>query len=357
MVSTASVKQQVSLQRLYQQRLATNHLTKPEEVVAWLGAVQAQDYLGGKWAIAMRTENGTDDVVEQAFQEGRILRTHVMRPTWHFVTPDDIRWLLELTGPRVNALCGTYYRQTGLDEATLLRSHAVIERALEGGHSLTRAELGAKLEEAGVSTTGLRLGFIMMHAELHALVCSGPRRGKQQTYALLHERAPQAKSLPREEALAELTRRYFTSHGPATVRDFAWWSGLTVADVKQGIALLGAELEEQVIDGQSYWFAAAMPPQAIDNGAAYLLPTFDEFLVGFSGYDEARRNGGNLVFESSLLINGEVMGSWKRTLKKQNVTIEIAPFAPFTREQGEAIQAAAQRYGEFVGLPVVTLFV
>ena len=332
MATNAIAPQQVQRMRLEQQRLTQNQLATPAEIVAWMGAVQAQDYLGTKWALGLRLQEVTNDAVESAFNAGEILRTHVMRPTWHFVTPADIRWLLALTAPRVQALSASYYRQQGLDQATLARCNEVIATALQGGHFLTRAELGAVLNQAGIATDGLRLGFIMGNAELEAVVCSGPRQGKQFTYALLDERAPHAKSLPRDEALAELTRRYFTSHGPATVRDFAWWAGLTVADAKAGLAMVKPNFCQEVIEGQQYWFADGLSLDATISSSqptrAFLLPTFDEFLVGFSAFDEARRNGGDLVFESTFVIEGQVMGSWKRTMKRQNVGVELAPFAP-----------------------------
>ncbi len=210
--------------RLHNQLLIQHPFDQPNEVVAWLGAVQAQEYGHAKWALGMRLPGATDVDVERAIAEGSILRTHVMRPTWHFVTSADIRWMLELTGPRVHALNAYYYRQQGLDDALFARSNAVLAKALAGGNYLTRPELQAALAGAGiVADGGLRASYLMMRAELDMLICSGPRRGKQFTYALLDERAPAASSLPRDEALAELTRRYFTSHGPATLKDFAWW--------------------------------------------------------------------------------------------------------------------------------------
>jgi hypothetical protein len=229
----------VAWQRVYNQRLEGPKFQRPGDVVAWFGAVQAQEYALAKWALGLRMEYATDDIIEQAFTDGAILRTHVMRPTWHFVTPADIRWILELTAPRVHAANGTMYRRLELEDALFGRSDEIIARAVEGGRHLTRAELGAALSVAGIDTTnGMRLGYIVHHAELEGVVCSGPRRGRQHTYALIAERAPQARRLARDEALAELTRRYFTSHGPATVKDFAWWSGLTIADVKAGLAML-----------------------------------------------------------------------------------------------------------------------
>jgi len=347
----------IALQRLYQQRLSQNPLATPGEIVAWLGAVQAQDYLGAKWALGLRMQNATDDVIERAFTAGTILRTHVMRPTWHFVNPADIRWILELTTPRVNAVNAYTYRQFELDDALFSRSNAVIAKALQGGKHLTRAELGSALAQAGIVAEGIRLTLLMMRAELDVIICSGPRRGKQFAYALLDERAPQAGVLKRDEALAELTRRYYTGHGPATVQDFAWWSGLTVADAKAGLEMAASDLTHEVIDGQTYWFSASMPPAAEPSQAAFLLPTYDEFLVGFASFDESRRGGRgaseDVVFNSTIVIGGQVVGSWRRTFKRGSVVIELAPFARLTAAEAEAVTAAAQRYGEFLGMPVV----
>jgi hypothetical protein len=348
----------VALRRLYQQRLSHDLFTTPGEVVAWLGAVQAQDYLGAKWSLGLRLQDATDEAVEQAFNAGAILRTHVMRPTWHFVMPADIRWLLELTAPRLHTANATRYRQFELDEALLRRSADVIANALQGGQTLTRAELGAVLAKAGIPAKGLRLVYILFHAELDGVVCSGPRRGKQFTYALLEERAPNARSLPRDEALAELTLRYYTGHGPATVRDFAWWSGLTVADAKASLDMLASRLVHEVIDGQTYYFPASMPSAAESSDAAFLLPTYDEFLVGYASFGKLRSGGQEInqrvAFDPRIVIGGRIVGSWRRIFKKGAVTVEIAPFTLLSAVKEAAVSAAAQRYGEVVGMPVFT---
>lgn len=346
----------IALQRLYQQRLTHNPLATPQDIVSWLGAVQAQEYQPAKWALGLRMQNPSDDLIEQAFIAGTILRTHVMRPTWHFVTPDDIRWLLELTAPRVNALSAYYYRQTELDDALFARSNAIIAKALRDNQYLTRAELGSALAQAGIVAEGVRLSYIMMRAELDAVICSGPRRAKQFTYALLAERAPQARVLLRDEALAELTRRYYTGHGPATLRDFVWWSGLTVADAKTGLDMNASHLDHAEIDGETYWFSASMPATVEPSQGAFLLPTFDEFLVGYAGFDQARLGGYEsseaVPYYSTIVIGDRVVGSWRRTLKSKSAVIELAPFSPLTAAEAEAITTAAQRYGEFVRLPI-----
>src|SRR6266852_6469726 len=226
----------VAHRRLHNQHITRRTLETPQALVEWLGAVQAQDFAAAKWALGLRLQGVTDDDIEQAFTDGAILRTHVMRPTWHFVSPADIRWLLALTAPRVHAASAYYSRRLELDEVAFRSTNAVLANALQGGKQLTRDELASALQQAGIITEGeQRVTHIMMRAELDGIICSGARRGKQFTYALLEERAPQARALERDEALAELTRRYFTSHGPATVQDFVWWSGLTTADARVGL--------------------------------------------------------------------------------------------------------------------------
>lgn len=201
----------IAAQRLRNQRISAPRARGPVDVVGWLGAVQAQEYRFAKWALALRTSGARDAQIERAFDEGRILRTHLMRSTWHFVAPADIRWMLELTAPRVQRALRSFNRQLGLDTATLNRALDVLVRCLGKQSYRTRAELGDELARAGIQARGQRLAQIAMHAELLGVLCSGPRRGRQFTYALLAERAPSARRMPRDEALFELTRRYFTS--------------------------------------------------------------------------------------------------------------------------------------------------
>src|SRR5216684_6032669 len=246
----------IAHQRLHNQLISQPTNDAPGDVVQWLGAVQAQDYAAAKWAVGLRSAGVTSDAIERAFADGAILRTHLMRPTWHFVSPADIRWILALTAPRVNAVNAYYYRKLALDDAVFMHSNAMLAKALQGGKQLTRPELTSVLQQVGIATDDLqRFTYIMMRAELDGIVCSGARRGKQFTYALLDERAPQARTLDRDEALAELTRRYFTSHGPATLQDFVWWSGLAAIDAKAGIEMVKLQLVHEVVDGQAYWFS------------------------------------------------------------------------------------------------------
>jgi hypothetical protein len=344
-------------QRLVNQRLVATEFTHPAEVVGWLGAVQAQEYALAKWALGLRMKQAVDAEIEQAFNEGRILRTHVMRPTWHFVLPADIRWLLELTAPRVKAISAYVNRQNGLDDAQFARCNAVIARALEGGHFLTRTELGAALTEAGIDAKGLRLGLMMMRAELDAVICSGPRRGKQHTYALLDERAPDARRLSRDEALAELVERFFTGHGPATAQDCAWWSGLTVADVKAGLAMVSPRIVSEEMDGKTMWYAAAMPWIEEAPPTAFLLPPYDEYGIAYRNHDAILEPkfhdlATSAIFGGVIAINGQLLGNWKRTIGKGEVIIEHAPYRPLSQAEQRAFEGSARRFGDFLGLPI-----
>lgn len=347
----------LAFQRLAQQRLSQNPLGTAAAVVDWLLAVQGQDYPGTQWAIAQRLEHvAVVDEIEQAFNDGMILRTHVMRPTWHFVTPADIRWLVELTAPRVQAINAYMYRQTELDEALLRRCADLITAELEGGQFRTREELKTVLAQNGVAADTIRLGYIVHYVELEGLICSGPRRGKQFTYGLMAERAPHARVLSRDEALGELTLRYFTAHGPATAHDLAWWSGLTLGDVRNGLTMAGKQLDCDLYDGEAFWFSPANPPNAVETQAAFLLPTYDELFMSYTAHAGSRTHGQTLRdsvdFTSPLVVAGKIIGSWRRTFRGKTAHIDVMPFEPLTPTQQDAIQAAAERFSAFLMMPV-----
>jgi Winged helix DNA-binding domain len=351
-------KEDIPTWRLRNLRLEGDPLQAPEDVVGWLCAVQSQDFAPAKWSLAQRAGGLGDADVDRAFADGAILRTHILRPTWHFVLPADIRWMLELTAPRVHALNAYQYRQLGLDEEVLQRSGALLADALGGGAHRTRKQLAAILERGGVDLSGgLRLGYLLMHAELRGLICSGAPSGKQQTYALLEERAPPAEPRTREQALAELTRRYFTSHGPATVKDFGWWSSLTVADIRRGLELAGSRLRQEVVDGVTYWSAGSAPADRPASPTVHLLQGYDEYVVGYSQSKPLLNLAGRTlvrdrpVFNGVAILDGQVAGHWKRTITRAAVAFEVALYEPFDDAQAKALQAAADRQGEFLGLP------
>jgi|WetSurMetagenome_2_1015567.scaffolds.fasta_scaffold90619_2 hypothetical protein len=350
----------IAQQRLINQHLAADPLEQPAKVVDWLVAVQAQDFFGAKWALALRLKNAHDADLDRAFNAGSILRTHVLRPTWHFVTPIDIRWLLALTAPRVHAVSAGRYRELELDNATLKRGHKTLIKTLRNGQHLTRSELGEALEAAGMAEMkGQRLAYLVMHAELEGLICSGPRRGKQFTYALLEERVPPVAAMTRDESLATLTRRYFASHGPATVQDFVKWSGLSSADAKRGLAAVQDQLQHETLNDEEYWFGSLAVSARQTSPSAYLLSVFDEYLIGYHDRSliaapevAAKLFTMGAALTYVIVVDGQIIGSWRRTLNKETVAIEIDPFRPLAKAEQRAVAAAAQRYGEFLNRAV-----
>lgn len=346
-------------ERLRNQHLIGTPLETATDVVRWMGAVQAQDYAGATWALALRASGADRATIDALFAAGAILRTHVMRPTWHFVMPEDIRWMLALTGARVSAQNASYDRKLELGGAVYARSNALLAAALEGGRHRTRTELAAVLEAAGIAARGQRLAHLMMRAELDAVVCSGPLRGKQFTYALLDERVPPARPREREEAVAELAGRYFASHGPATVHDFAWWSGLTMADAKAGLDYVRHQLEQVTVDGRAYWRAAQTlpPPQ---EPTVLLLPNYDEHIVAYRDHGPSLDPGAPRVLDgwgsgltSHLVVrNGVVVGGWRRTLERERLVVRLSMHVRLSASEQSDLARAAEGYGRFVGLPV-----
>jgi len=354
------VKSPILQQRLRNQRLVGNGLPTPTDVVSWLGAVQAQDYAGAKWGLGLRGQSFTDQEVDCAFDEGRILRTHILRPTWHFVTPADIRSFLSLSGPRVQAFNAYYYRQYGLDARQLVKCHATIEKALRGRRFLTRSELATRLATARIEASGPRLAAVVMHAELEGLICSGPRRGKQFTYALMDERVPRTRVKSPDQVLADLTRRYFTSHGPATVKDFVWWSGLTVAQAKAGMAAIAGDLRPLQNHTLTYWAIANGDRALRPRASTYLLPNYDEFLIAYKDRGEVVTHRRAVSYRPSLddpphpvIVDGLLAGSWRRVTTGSSLQVKVRLFAPLaaTRQQRE-LAAAGRRLSTFLNLPV-----
>jgi hypothetical protein len=349
----------VAHHRLENQHLSSPDFLKPEDVVQWMGAVQAQDYGGAKWAVAQRMRLPAEGTIETAFAEGRLLRTHVMRPTWHFVAPGDIRWMLRLTAPRVNAVMASYYRKFELDQMVFTRTHKALARALHGGRQLTRDALRHAVQRTGIATEGLRFLFILARAELDGVICSGARIGKQFTYALLEERVPPARRLTHDEALAALTARYFASRGPATVQDFVWWSGLTGRDAKAGLEMVSSSLACETIDGRTYWRSASLPAVTRASRAAHLLPPYDEYLVAYKDRSAAlasassKRLAANAIFGPTIVLDGQVVGTWKRTLGKRDVTMTLSPLGNLRKADQHAVNEAAHAYGVFLGVNAV----
>jgi hypothetical protein len=352
--------------RLRRQLITRSPATDPAQVVAALGAVQAQDYLGSLWAIGLRCPGATAADVERAIADRAIVRTWPMRGTLHLVPAADVRWLLWLLAPRILAAAAGRHRQLGLDEATFARSREAFVTALHDGGRLTRDAMYQVLERAGVSTAGQRGYHILWRLGQEGLICFGPRAGRQHTFVLLDEWASGARDMERDEALATLAVRYFTGHGPATLGDFAWWSGLAAADARAALAMASAGLTHDDIDGTEHWTVGDGPPCAAKWPAGEwgdgpsrveLLPAFDEYLVGYR--DRAAlldpRHAGRVVpggggmLVPTIVSDGRVIGTWKRELKKDTVVVIGRPFGELTRDEGLGFSAAAERYGGFLG--------
>ncbi|RRB04764.1 winged helix DNA-binding domain-containing protein [Larkinella rosea] len=344
--------------RLHNQQLTQQTLTTPGEVVAWFGAVQGQDYAASKWAIGSRLPGLTDADIERAIADRILIRTWPMRGTLHFVAAADIRWILELLHPRSQALYANYLRRLELDESVITKCYGVMTNALEGGKQLKRSELKSRLQEAGISTDENRLGILLGRASYDRLICHSGRSQNEFTFALLDEWAPKTKSLLRDEALAELTKRFFTSHGPATVVDFSWWSSLTLTEARSGLELIKSGFVSEVVEGQTYWMPRSIPAPAQPAVTAHFLPVYDEYVVAykdrtapFAGLNpEQITASGNGIFSPVILVDGRIVGTWKRKLKKNTVLIETTLFTTLNEEQQQALSDAKERYIRFLAL-------
>lgn len=348
----------IAQQRIYNQHIAIQTFQKPAETVGFMGAMQAQDYAGAKWAVGLRLRNSNDAAIDEAMANGSIIRTHVLRPTWHFITPADARWMIALTASRINAACASMFRQLQLDSVVFKRSNDALAKALEGDKHLNRTEVTKVLNQAGVATNDLRLIHLLMRAELDQVICSGPRQGKQFTYALFDDRVPTGNIFPKEDALSELAERYFKSHGPATVKDFAWWSGLATTDAKAGLDAIKSVLAKVIVGGLEYWTIKEQTEITGKAPIAYLLPAFDEFAVAYKDraatinpkYLEQAKQARYVILDPSIVVNNQVVGSWKRSITKSAININLNPFGKLTKIQAKAVEAAARRYRKFIDI-------
>lgn len=344
---------EIARQRLFNQHIAIQSFKKPAEIVQYMGAIQAQDYAGAKWAAGMRLQKTKDAAVDKALADGSIIRTHVLRPTWHFVTPADARWMIELTAPRIAILAAGRHRQLGLDSQLFKLSNDTLAKALEGGKQLNRLEVAAILNKVGVKTNEERFVHLLMQAELDKVICSGGRQGKQFTYALFDDRVPKGNDFDHEQAVAELVKRYFITRGPATLHDFTWWSGLTVADAKAGIDANKNILESITVSGNQLWMTKEQPGITSKAPIAYLLPAYDEFAVAYSDRTAAikpryKEQAKHVIFVPSIVVDGQVVGTWKRVIKKDEVEIALNLFGKLNTAQASAVEKAGMRYRRFI---------
>ena len=341
--------------RLINQQIAGTKFKTVKEIVQWMGAMQAQDYNMAKWAIGIRLPESTEKMIDEAVGSGEIIRTHILRPTWHFVLPGDINWMLELAAPRFKASFKSRWKAMGLTEVIFKKSNSIIEKVLTKGKHLTREELVSILEKAKIPTKEQKIFHIMFRAELEGIICSGSIKDKKQTYALLKERVPEPKILDREEALANLASRYFTSHGPATLQDFIWWSGLQAKDANQALEMIKSKFISEKIGTQVYWFAKSFSLPKTNKESVYLLPAYDEFIISYKDRSAAipienqkKAISNNGIFRPAILINGKVVGIWKRTIEKDKLIVETQFFQSPDKATKHSIKLAAANYGDFL---------
>ncbi|MDB6017259.1 MAG: hypothetical protein JWR19_1748 [Pedosphaera sp.] len=355
------VTNDIAGQRLVKQQIAGAVHRTPGRVVASLGAMQAQDHPGALWSIGLRLAGATEADVQQAVAERSIVRTWPMRGTLHIVAAADVRWMLELLTPRIIAGSASRVKDLELNDAIFARCGKLFVKALQGGKQLTCDEMHAVLERARISTASQRGYHILWRLAQERVICFGAHEGKQATFALLDEWVPQAKSLEREQALAELALRYFTSHGPATVPDYIGWSGLKAAEARAGLAAVSSQLVKETIEGKVYWMS---PERTVGREIAstiYLLPGFDEFMLGYKDRSAALDGrhaqkiipGNNGMFMPTIVKGGRVVGTWKRAFKKNAVVVTPSFFTAARPVEMKALAVAAERYGKFLGMAVV----
>lgn len=341
--------------RTLSQQLSEPQFDNPRELVRWMGAIQAQDYTMAKWAIGVRLKSGTLQQVEEALRKGEIIRTHIMRPTWHFVPAEDLRWMLQLTGERVKKAYDSYAKKFNVPESSHTKCRALLEKILRDNNHLSKQEIGEELNRAGVLDDPSIAHYFINRAEALGMVCSGADKNNQFTYALLDERIAPTKELHKDEALAKLARRYFRSHSPATLQDFLWWSGLTITETRHAIHLIHSELIKEQVDSQEFFIHQSWVESKQADGTLHFLPSFDEFLISYKDrsaalapkhYPKAFNNFG--TFYPVIMHNGKIVGNWKKVVKKETVTIETTFFEKKTKVEKKLLKEGEKRFLDYL---------
>lgn len=342
--------------RLVSQGICSNSFSARKDMVKYMGAMQAQDFEMAKWAIGCRLPGSTDEMIKHSLNTGEILRTHVLRPTWHFVSPDDIYWMLALTAPRIKSSMKSRDNELGLTAEVCAKSNKILEKALEAEKFLTRDALIDILKREKIDSDNPQAYYhLFLHAELDGLICSGVMQHKKQTYALLAERVPDKIMPGKPEALAKLASRYFTSHGPATLQDFVWWSGLSIRDGKEALELAKGELVSEQTGGQMYWFSPLLNFSQIKENSLFVLPAFDEFIISYKDRSAAipvetskKAISTNGIFRPVIVFDGRVIGLWKRTTAKNIVTVSIGLFETIDAKKKLMITKRIEKYALFM---------
>jgi hypothetical protein len=341
--------------RLISQQIDGSKLSSPKNALDWMGAIQAQDYEMAKWAIGIRLPGANDKGICAAIDKGEILRTHLLRPTWHFVTKDNIYWILELSAQQIKVSFKSRHIQLGLTNTILRKSNLVLEKALKGGNHLTREELIAELGKAKIPTNDNRASHIFVWAELDGLICSGATKNGKQTYAILEERVPERKPFNREAAMATLAQKYFLSRCPATLQDFVWWSGLTVSAARSALEMTAPNFIPEKINSQTYWFTPSFSFSKTMDKELFLLPAFDEFIISYKDRsatlaleNHKKAVSDNGIFRPVIVENGQIIGIWKRTIVKNIVVLQVEFFEPQNKTMSSYVKEAAIQYGHYL---------
>jgi hypothetical protein len=352
---------QVARARLRNSGLNASLFNSPPEVVRAHGGMQAQDYGPTKWSIGQRLRGATADDVEAHVSSGSIIRTHVLRPTWHFVAAEDLRWMLRLTGPRVQRGMQSRYHELGLGSQTLARARRAIAKALAGGVHLTRREVSEVLVRSRIDPAGQRLPHILGHCELEGLICSGAPRGKQQTFALIDERVAQEQDNLPDDPIVELVLRYFSSHGPATMKDLRWWSSLTIKEIRAALEALEGQIVSETINDIVLWYVPNGRQSSPRKGTAHLLQTYDETVVGYTEsryFGDPREKQARAAFTDRnlptgiVLLDDRILGLWRRETKPRSTTIDVRLYERPDQHASRALDRATKRLSAFTGVPV-----
>lgn len=345
---------EISRMRLQNQQIEVSTFDSAKELVKWLGAMQAQDFAMAKWAIGLRIINATKQLIETAYNQGDIIRTHLLRPTWHIVAAEDVYWILELTAPRIKPLLKSRDKHLELTEEIYSRSNRLLENILSNCMNLTREELSVEYTKINIKTDENRLSHILLRAELDGIVCSGPLKGNKLTYCLLENRVPDKKLLNSDESLAELANRYFNGHGPATLPDFVWWSGLSITDARKGLEMNKSGLISETIESETYWFPNQHSIKCNDS-SLHLLPAFDELLISYRNRSATisdslnkKAISNNGIFRPLVVVDGQVTGIWKQTTIKNKIQIEIDLFQQCDETIKMDIENKVKQYAFFL---------
>jgi hypothetical protein len=347
---------EISKARIFSQRIDSQEFKSPNKIVRWMGAIQAQDYSMAKWAIGVRLKNPTESEVESCIDKGEIIRTHLLRPTWHFVSPEDIYWMLQLSASKIKSSAKSRHKQLELTGSIIKKAELILEKSLLKEKSLSREEISKEFHKSKIRTDENRLSHIMLSAELDGIVCSGSLKKNKLTYSLLSERVPHKIELSREESITELTRRYFLSRFPATLNDFVWWSNLSVTEARAGMESVKTDFIIETIDSVKYWIPESYTNKILKKPSVHLLPAFDEFLISYKDrrssltlINNIKTISDNGIFHPPIVENGQVTGLWKRTILKNKVIIETNYFTPQDNSIRNLIEKNIRKYGQFLG--------